>query len=396
MTGRYEFANWPALLEAVALAVLGEPGERRAGEWRYGRRGSMVVNVAGNRAGNWHDFESGKSGGVLDLLAHAEGLGKTAAVEWLRARGLLDANGRNPVSTAAVPDRTADANPAETADRSKRLSESRTAYARRLWDSARPIPATGEHPARRWLAGRRLWRSGFPLPAGLRWLPATGPHLGAGSIIAAVAASVAWGHSWPVPPVPMAVQVVSIHADGSPALDRPADALDRNGQPSPGLSKRTYGATRSGVVVLGNPLLADADKPVRVAEGVADALGLAARFEGAAISTLGTSGLNDDALTHWLAGCGAGVAIHADADVGGITAARMLVTLCQRAGAKARAVLPAEGKDAADAAKLAPFAPLADCWIDYARTLREITDWPRWECARLAAIVFSEMEGEQD
>ena len=394
MAGRYESADWRALLGPVAMVVLGEPAERRGGEWRYGRRGSMVVNVVGNRAGHWHDFESGKGGGVLDLLAHAEGLDKTAAVEWLRARGLLDAGQRSPATAATESRGSAAPNPLGNTNLDKRLPESRTAYARRLWNSARPIPATGEHPARRWLAARRLWRPGFPLPAGLRWLPATGQHLGAGSIIAAVATPVDWQETWPNLPAPVAVQLVHVDGDGEPALDRPANALDRNEQPSPGLSKRSYGPTTGGVTVLGNPRLPDSAYPVRVAEGLADALGLAARLEGPAIATLGSSGLGADPLAAWLAGCGAGVAIHADADTGGITAARKLLTLCQRYGATARAVLPPEGKDAA--ANLAPFAPLADGWIDYARTLRETTDWPRWECARLAAIVFSEMEGERD
>ena len=271
----------------------------------------------------------------------------------------------------------------------------RTAYPRHLWALAGPIPVEEGHPARRWLAARRLWRPGFPLPDSIRWLPAKGAHLGAGSLLVAVAAPVSWAVAWPDSPAPVAVQLVSIDTEGHPALDRSADTVDRNGTPSPGLSKRTYGPTSGAVVVLGNPLLADASDPVRVAEGLADAMGLAARFEGAAVATLGTSGLNGGALITWLASSAAGVCIHADADADGIAAARRLVALCQQAGGNARAVLAAAGKDAADAAQLSPFEDLGDGWIDFARTLRETTTLPRWECARLASIIFSGPENHQ-
>ena len=43
--------------------------------------------------------------------------------------------------------------------------------------------------------------------------------------------------------------------------------------------------------LLDNPVLADAYGPVRVAEGLADAL--ASRFEGSAVALLGTSGYQD-------------------------------------------------------------------------------------------------------
>ena len=82
-------ADWPEILKAVGLEVLGQPAERRRNEWRYGRHGSLALHVGGQRAGSWRDFEAGRGGGVLDLLRHYEGLDKPEALEWLRARGLL-------------------------------------------------------------------------------------------------------------------------------------------------------------------------------------------------------------------------------------------------------------------------------------------------------------------
>ena len=80
-------ANWPEILRAVALEVLGQPTERRGDEWRYGRRGSLVVNVGGRRAGTWRDFEAGRGGGALEMLRHYQGLDKPQALDWLRSRG---------------------------------------------------------------------------------------------------------------------------------------------------------------------------------------------------------------------------------------------------------------------------------------------------------------------
>ena len=77
-------ADWAEILKAVALEVLGQPTERRGNEWRYGRHGSLVVNISGQRAGSWRDFEAGHEGGVLELLRHYQGLDKGQALEWLR------------------------------------------------------------------------------------------------------------------------------------------------------------------------------------------------------------------------------------------------------------------------------------------------------------------------
>ena len=70
--------NWAALLEPVALELLGDPVRRRpSGEWRYRRKGSLAVHVAGPRRGTWRDHEADVGGGVLELLAASPG-----AVGW--------------------------------------------------------------------------------------------------------------------------------------------------------------------------------------------------------------------------------------------------------------------------------------------------------------------------
>ena len=269
-----------------------------------------------------------------------------------------------------------------------------TSIARRTWErDSYPIPPDPDHPARRWLNARHLWRPDFPLPGSLLWLPAEahyqgrGKHTGAGSLVALAAPPAAWTTAWPNLPVPHAVQLIAVDAQGSPALDRPADAG--------GLGKRSLGSTTGMVVVFGCPDLAEALEPVRVAEGVADALALASRYSGPAVATLGTSSMSDDKLPRWLAGAAAGTMIHVDADAGGEDAARQLRRRIQAAGGTVRAVLPAEGKDAAEAAALRPFQDLPEGWEEYARTLNETTNWPRWEIARQAVtMMLAEEDGE--
>ena len=149
------------------------------------------------------------------------------------------------------------------------------AIARSTWAKAQSISADPEHPARRWLDARHLWRPGFPLPSSIRWLPAgehyqgRGPHTGAGSLLALAAPPEAWTEAWPALPEARAAQLIAVDRDGAPALDRPAE--------NRGLGKRSYGSTAGLIVVFGNPFLSDAISPVRVAEGIADALALASR-----------------------------------------------------------------------------------------------------------------------
>ena len=244
------------------------------------------------------------------------------------------------------------------------------AIARSTWEKSQAISANPDHPARRWLDARNLWRPGFPLPSSIRWLPASEhyqgrgpPHTGAGSLVALAAPPEAWTQAWPALTEAQAVQTIAVDRDGTPALDRPAE----NG----GLGKRSYGSTAGLIVVFGNAALSEALSPVRVAEGIADALALASRYSGPAVATLGTSGMADEeggSLVGWLAASAAGTVIHADADAGGELNSRQLRRqLTAAADGPVMAVLPIQGKDAAAAATVVPFPALPTGWEDYAK-----------------------------
>lgn len=97
-------------------------------------------------------------------------------------------------------------------------------------------------------------------------------HRGVGSVAVLMAPPPAWEGNWPELPELAAVHLVSIDAEGRPALDRPADHVAREGKPSQGLSKRFYGSTTGTVVILGCPMLEEATASVRIIEGLADGL----------------------------------------------------------------------------------------------------------------------------
>ena len=262
----------------------------------------------------------------------------------------------------------------------------RTDYPVRIWAETQAIPYDADHPARRWFANRHLWRLEVEAPAPLRWLPASrtrpGPHTGAGSLVALLAGPAAWADAWPRLPTPQAVEIIAVDQDGNPALDRPASEN--------GLGKRTLGAKTGAVLILGNPLLANIEASVRVAEGVADALALAARFAGPAVASMGDAGMTADGFSEWLASAAEGVVIHADNDEPGQAAASRLCGAVRIHGGTARAVLPPQGKDAGVVAGDNPFAPLTQSWPGYADTLAEVNGWPRWEAQRQAALQMEE------
>ena len=256
-----------------------------------------------------------------------------------------------------------------------------------IWGQTGPIPSAPTHPARLWLNARHLWRPGLPLPSSVRWLPGSRQHQGVGSLVAVLAPLSAWAAAWPDAPAPQSVQTVAVSADGSPSLDRPADAG--------GLGKRTLGPASGGILLIGNPDLSWATEPVRVCEGLADALALGSRLEGPVLTGLGppTRLAGDADLVSALAAVPFGLVIHADNDASGTgqRAAAALRRAVNQAGGNARAATVREGKDPAALAAHLPFPDLDDAWVHHGSTLRTMhPEWPDWELARVASISTTE------
>src|SRR5215472_14322789 len=55
-----------------------------ATQLRFGRNGSVAVEIAGEKAGTWYDHESKTGGGALDLIRAKLGLVDAEASDWLR------------------------------------------------------------------------------------------------------------------------------------------------------------------------------------------------------------------------------------------------------------------------------------------------------------------------
>ena len=79
--------DYSGLMSEVALALLGEPTSKHHGglEWRYGRYGSLSIDLQKNV---YYDHEAGQGGGVLDLIVRENGDDHRDAVEWLDANGI--------------------------------------------------------------------------------------------------------------------------------------------------------------------------------------------------------------------------------------------------------------------------------------------------------------------
>lgn len=213
--------------------------------------------------------------------------------------------------------------------------------ARRLWSGSGPVPLDPEHPARRWSARRNLWPDRDPWPDAVRWIGgsvagARGAREGGttpgGSLVAAFAPVAAWieGH----PPAPSGVQCVHVNGDGQPRADRG------------GLAKRSHGSMTGAVCVIGPPLWCAGR--VHVAEGIADALAVAARVEGAALAVGGTSGLAR--LAEPLAALSVPVTVWPDGDTPGRLAASRLALALRAFGVPTTVADVPDGDDPASLA----------------------------------------------
>ena len=139
--------DWPGIAGTVARALLGEPSSRTRTELRYGRRGSLAVHVDGERAGTWHDFESGEGGGVLDLVKRERRCDTAAALAWLDVEGFIERGPGRPALArpeSRCEPRAVEMNPpgAVTHAAEDARCEASRRFARRTWQATRPLAGT--------------------------------------------------------------------------------------------------------------------------------------------------------------------------------------------------------------------------------------------------------------
>ena len=173
----YDLDAIRALLRAraaeVAECLLGQPTWRSRHEWRWGRRGSLALAVAGERAVLWHNHETGTGGDLLDLVQREKGCDFAIALAW--ARAFLGAS-HDPTRRDTRP-----APPAAPDD------ARREAQALRLWHEAREdIAGT---PGETYLLSRGIRPERLPPHAGLpvlSWPPTLRWHAETGALIVGV------------------------------------------------------------------------------------------------------------------------------------------------------------------------------------------------------------------
>ena len=165
--------------------------------------------------------------------------------------------------------------------RGRGTPENGPSRAARLWAGASPVPLDPEHPARRWAATKEqhpLWPDREPWPDSVRWIERQRARAReatpGGSLVACFAPLTEW--TGPHPPAPCGVQLVHVAADGQPRKDRG------------GLGKRSHGSLSGAACLIGGPL--HTAERVHVAEGIADALAVAARRLLAALTRRGIVG----------------------------------------------------------------------------------------------------------
>ena len=69
----------------VARLLLGEPNRELStrSQLRYGTHGSLAIEIAGEKRGEWYDHEHKVGGGLIDLVANKTGLSNGEAADWL-------------------------------------------------------------------------------------------------------------------------------------------------------------------------------------------------------------------------------------------------------------------------------------------------------------------------
>ncbi|MCY4005775.1 MAG: hypothetical protein OXE84_02965 [Rhodobacteraceae bacterium] len=329
--------NWPALAAPVAETLFGgKPTAQRFGEIRYGRKGSLAIDT---RAGTWTDFESGESGGILDLVGREIGGERRDAITWLQQRGFLARDDTDPVrgthgARSRGENKAVQATKAAAGGVKPRVAPPRTDTRRAsaTRETARHIlercGSALDTPAERYLVTRAVWPPAERAPP-VRWIhraafPGRLPDGAAGALVFPLTAA----HG----------RADACHIE----------ALDEMGHRVPHRTenryRRSFGGTK-GRVFIGNVPTRATPPVVIIAEGPLDALAafwLQDRVNALCLATVGTL----DKCPLWPLVPGVDVVIEADGDTAGKRASLLRARL--QANGRAAAVRHRAQGDPAD------------------------------------------------
>ena len=323
--------DWASVSREAAVRLLGPPNDKFSSndELRWGEKGEFRLDL---KSGFWQDFYSGETGGVFSLVEKKLTVERAEAVKWLQDENILQKSDTRPASQP----------------RSAPRAQGTENIVTIAYNDSKIVEMDDNHPARRWASLHNVWPISLPFPKGARWLPADSSfydsHQGAGSIVAVAAPLHLWQLTYPGPPPPMAVQLISLDDEGQPALDRPANYVNQRGETRPGLSKRNYGRSGDAVYCIGDPRTTKTNS-VAVCEGLKDAMALAARLPVTVVAFFGAPGrLLAPTLARYK-----NVDLYPDIDAKGGEWATALAPAVAAYGATARICLVEGGTDPGDA-----------------------------------------------
>lgn len=69
-------------IEGLATHLLGEPIDKTAKSWRFGKKREILISVLGTQRGRFWNFETGEGGGALDLVAKTLQLSGKELCRW--------------------------------------------------------------------------------------------------------------------------------------------------------------------------------------------------------------------------------------------------------------------------------------------------------------------------
>ena len=137
-------------------AILGEPHDSRAKEWRRGRKGSFAMVMQGAKRGIWTDHESGQGGDIFTFIAiHDMGLTDAAAdfpAVLDRAEALLGLSPFDEIDTAELERRRKAREVAQKAEDAREVQRKEKAIKARQ-KAAQPVSDT---MAEAYLSGRGI------------------------------------------------------------------------------------------------------------------------------------------------------------------------------------------------------------------------------------------------
>lgn len=97
-------AELNARMADLARHLLGEPNRSlsTAVQLRYGNKGSLAVDIAGDKAGKWFDHENGVGGDGLELVCHKLNLSNGEACEWAKQWLRISLSKNKPVKVTDI------------------------------------------------------------------------------------------------------------------------------------------------------------------------------------------------------------------------------------------------------------------------------------------------------